>query len=64
MDTRTNEIFDFASEVDLNKAKAGNPYLVEVSCDKLCEYRKRKDNRSFCIANRRQRRALKCTAKK
>ena len=64
MDKRTGEIFEFPNEKKLNEAKKGNAYLVEVNCRVLCQYRVVKDNRVYCVGNRKQRRELKCFIKK
>lgn len=64
MDTRTREIFDFVNQKVLEKALDKNPYLVEVDCDKMCDFRDERFGRSFCTANRGQRRGLKCLVKR
>lgn len=60
MNTRTGEIFGFKNKQELDKAKEKNSYLVEVNCKKICEFREDRNGRDFCIANRQQRRAIKC----
>ena len=69
MDTETGEIFDFKNIEELFKAQKKNPNLVEVNCDKGCDFRIRKTvgsegEKTFCIANRSQRRRIKCQIKK
>jgi len=64
MDTRTGEIFKFPSQKELDEAKKKNPYLIEVNCDKKCELGIWKGEKFFCIANRSQRRRIKCQIKK
>jgi len=64
MDTRTGEIFDFPTQQELDDAKKNNPFLVEVDCDKICDFREGRNGKVFCIANREQRREIKCQIKK
>lgn len=64
MDERTGEIFDFKNKQKLDEAKKKNPYLIEVNCDKKCELGIWKGEKFFCIANREQRRKIKCQIKK
>ncbi len=64
MDIRTNEIFDFKNKQELDKAKQSNPFLREVNCKQLCGFREMRGEKFFCIANRSQRRRIKCQIKK
>lgn len=64
MDIRTGEISDFKNQQELEEAKKKNPYLIEVNCDKKCELGIWKGEKFFCIANRSQRRRIKCQVKK
>ncbi|TET25051.1 MAG: hypothetical protein E3J76_01950 [Candidatus Aminicenantes bacterium] len=64
MDIRTGEISDFKNQQELEEAKKNNPYLIEVDCDKKCELGIWKGEKFFCIANRSQRRRIKCQVKK
>ena len=64
MDERTGEIFDFPSQQELDEAKKTNPFLREIDCKKLCDFRETRNGRYFCIANRVQRRLIKCQIKR
>jgi len=64
MDTKTGEIFNFKDEQKLKAALKENINLVEVDCNSLCDFRQEKFGRFFCIANRKQRREIKCQIKK
>jgi len=64
MDIRTGEIFDFNNKQELDKAKKKNPFLREIDCEKLCNFREGRNGRYFCIANRKQRRKIKCQIKR
>ena len=64
MDTRTGEIFDFKNKQELKKASEANPYLVEINCDLICDFRVERNGKSFCTANRKQRRKIKCQVKR
>ena len=64
MDERTGEIFKFSNQKELDEAKKNNPFLVEVDCNSLCELGERRGEKTFCIANRVQRRLIKCKIKR
>jgi len=64
MDERTGEVFKFPTQKELDEAKKNNPFLVEVDCDKMCDFREKRFDRIFCVANRSQRRRIKCQIKK
>ena len=64
MNIVTNEVSDFKNEKALKKALENNPYLVEVDCNQGCEFRESRFERYFCIANRKQRRKIKCQIKR
>ena len=64
MDTKTGEIFDFKNGKELKTALKNNINLVEVDCNQLCDFREERFGRFFCIANREQRRKIKCQIKK
>ena len=65
MDTKTGQIFDFANEEELKRAKEKNPNLKELpNCKKeLCEYYTLDKNKRFCMASRKIRRSRKCFVK-
>ena len=61
MDTRTGEITEFPNNGMPQSAMRKNPYLKPVNCNVFCEFlRKSKDEKTFCLANRKQRRKLRC----
>ena len=64
MDTKTGEIFDFKNGEELKTALKENVNLVEVDCNQICDFREERFGRFFCIANRSQRRRIKCQIKK
>lgn len=64
MDERTGEIFKFPSQEDLEKARKDNPFMIEVDCNKGCDFREIRNEKTFCIANRMQRRLIKCQVKR
>lgn len=64
MDTRTGELFGFKNQQELDEAKKNNPFLVEVDYDLICDFREKRNEKTFCIANRMQRRLIKCQIKR
>ena len=66
MDTKTNEVFfNFRNEEELRKSLGENPTLREVNCNSFCQFLVTiKDGRTFCRANRKQRREMKCFIKR
>ncbi len=64
MNKETKEISEFENLAELNKEIELNPSLVEVKCDKLCNFREKRGEKVFCGANRFQRRLIKCQIKK
>ena len=64
MDTRTGEIFKYPTQAELEKAFENNSFLIEVDCSSLCDFREQRKGKSFCTANRMQRRLIKCQIKR
>jgi len=61
MDTKTNEISNFENKQALLQALEKNPNLREVNCNPLCRFLLTiKGGKTFCGANRKQRRKIKC----
>ena len=62
MDIKTGQIFDFANEEELKRAKEKNSNLKELSnCKKeFCEYYTLERGKRFCMASRKTRRNRKC----
>ena len=64
MNKETNEISEFKNKAELVKEMELNPSLVEVKCNKICEFREKRGEKVFCVANRFQRRMIKCQIKR
>ena len=61
MDTRTGEILKFGNDKKLRKAIKENPNLKAIGrCDPLCKYLYQVAGKTFCRANRKERRKRKC----